>query len=274
MTLGEGPSAGFSGGRKKGSFFQDDSAGCGAGAAGGGEGGTGADARGGLLKNWVKPPSAESDAPGDENPLAFDGPAEGGAGRGVSSDGRDGGVNEGVTLETKMRVKSPAPGSGGGCCDPLTTCVDACGGASLGGVAGGAGRVPRELNISVNSPGRAAPCPPAGPGGADRLGTVLAGEGGAGANGSAAFLALWLSDSKALRNIAVALRGSASSGSGPELGFLFVMGRRSCFRRAGLSGHPTDEDLSAGTPCGFIAKLTRTFRRRKERIGSTFKAAA
>jgi len=91
VTLDDEPSGAFSTGRKNGSFFHESSAagGGGAGRAGGGAGEACLD---GLLKNWVKPPSAEADpdAPGEEKPLAREGPAEGGAGRGVSSEGRGG----------------------------------------------------------------------------------------------------------------------------------------------------------------------------------------
>jgi hypothetical protein len=120
VTLGEGPCGAevFSGGRKNGSSFHELSA---TGAAGGGAelrgvllkncvklppsedagggptgaaGGIGAGALGGLLKSCVKPPSAdtESDTPCEEKPFERDGPDDGGTGRGVSSDGRAGGV--------------------------------------------------------------------------------------------------------------------------------------------------------------------------------------
>lgn len=152
VTLGEGPSGveDFSGARKNGSSFQDISAaGGGVAGRGGGAGGAGAPCLGEVLKNWVKPPSAdaESDAPGEENPFDFDGLGDGGAGRGVSSGGRAVGVNAGVPPETMMRVNSPGPGSAG--CGAFSTWV----GASFGGADGGAGRCPKELNICVNSPG-------------------------------------------------------------------------------------------------------------------------
>jgi hypothetical protein len=119
VTLGEDPAGAedFSGGRKNGSSFQELSA---RGAAGGG--GAGAELRGVLLKNCVKLPSdaaggeagaagaggaadlgalmnscvapsadTESDTPCEEKPLAREGPDDG-TGRGVSSDGREGGV--------------------------------------------------------------------------------------------------------------------------------------------------------------------------------------
>ena len=100
VTLGDAASGteAFSAGRKNGSFFQGSSLGGGAADCGGGGGGavdcTGADGRGGLLKNCVKPPSpeAEPETPGVEKPLEPDGPEDGATGRGVSSDGRAGGV--------------------------------------------------------------------------------------------------------------------------------------------------------------------------------------
>ena len=161
VTLGDAASGaeGFSTGLKNGSFFQELSMG-GGGAAGCGGGGVGADdctgaaGRGALLKNCVKPPSAEAEpeTPGVEKPLDPDGPEDGGAGRGVSSDGRAGGVYAGVTPETKIFVNSPCAaldGDGGG---PFTTWVATWGGACLwGGVAAGRGFM--ELNICVNSPG-------------------------------------------------------------------------------------------------------------------------
>ena len=64
-------------------------------ARGGGTGAAaGAAGLGTLVNNCVKPPSAEaeSDAPCDENPVDFDAAAGGGTGRGVSSEGREGGV--------------------------------------------------------------------------------------------------------------------------------------------------------------------------------------
>jgi hypothetical protein len=104
VTLWDGCSGVFSGARKNGSSFQD---GSGAGwGRGGGVGGAadcgGGAGRAGALKNWVKPPSAESEIPGEENPLARDCPEEGtdpmkvaedrGAGRGGSSTVRGVGV--------------------------------------------------------------------------------------------------------------------------------------------------------------------------------------
>jgi hypothetical protein len=104
VTLWDGCSGGFSGARKNGSSLHELS-GAGWGRIGGGGGGGAADCGGelglaGALKNWVKPPSAESEIPGDENPLARDGPEEGtdprkvaedrGAGRGGSSTVRAG----------------------------------------------------------------------------------------------------------------------------------------------------------------------------------------
>jgi hypothetical protein len=126
VTLWDGCSGDFSGARKNGSSLQDGSA-AGSRREGGGGGGTvdcgGEAGLAGALKNWVKPPSAESDIPGEENPLARDDPEEGtdptkvaedgGAGRGGSSTGLRGGVWGGVTPETKMRVNSPGGWSGG-----------------------------------------------------------------------------------------------------------------------------------------------------------------
>jgi hypothetical protein len=103
VTLCDGCSGVFSGARKNGSSFQDVSGvgwgleGCGGGGAADCGGGAGL---AGALKNWVKPPSAESEIPGEENPLAREGPGEGtdprkvaedrGAGRGGSSTLRGG----------------------------------------------------------------------------------------------------------------------------------------------------------------------------------------
>ena len=160
----------FSAARKNGSSLQDAS-GAGWGRGGGGADGGAADCGGetglaGALKNCVNPPSAESDTPGDENPLARDGPDDGtdpmnvaedmGAGRWGSSLLRGGGVwvDGGVTSETKMRVNSPGgwsgtAGGGVGYEGALNTAV----GASVAGwTGGGAGRCPCELNIWVNSP--------------------------------------------------------------------------------------------------------------------------
>jgi hypothetical protein len=130
VTLGEGGSAddGLAGGLKNGSSFQEMS------AAGGGAGGkgledwTGTAGRGdgladGVLNNWVKPPSgwvkpppadAESEVPGDENPLEREGGGEDGAGRGESSPAPDLAGAGGADPETKMRVNSPPPCSNGG----------------------------------------------------------------------------------------------------------------------------------------------------------------
>jgi hypothetical protein len=201
VTLDEDPAGAevFSVGRKNGSSFHELSAaggggggaatgGCGAGrcallkncvklpsedAAGGGGAGAGAAAGAGrdaLLKNCVKPPSpdAESEAPGEEKPLGPEGPEEGGAGRGVSSEGRAEGVLPGVMSETMIRVNSPGPDSAaGGCAGPLTTCVETCG-ISFGG-GGVAGRGPRLLKSCVNSPGPA-DAPGLGAGGAGLAG--------------------------------------------------------------------------------------------------------
>ena len=256
VTLGEDSDGVevFSAGPKKGSFFQAEfAAAAGGGGAGGGAAGRGESCRPAFLKSWVKLPSAdaESDVPGEENPLDFDGPAGGGAGRNGSSAGRDDDAWGGVFPETKMRVNSPAPCSGGGC-GPLTTWVltftpgekGCCGGASRDGDGGGvAGRCPMELKICVNSPGSAAGAGDVA--GAGRFGAALAGgDGGTGAKGSGALGASWRSVSKAFRNMAVAVKGSAS-GSGPELGFLFVMEGgpdpradtpRTTIRPAGTSG--------------------------------------
>jgi hypothetical protein len=131
VTLGDADSGveAFSTGRKKGSFFHELSTGGGAAAdgdAGLGGGGdcAGAPGREALLKNWVKPPSpdAEPETPGVENPFEPDGPADGGVGRGDSSDGRTGGVYAGVTPDTKIFVNSPCPWSAGAC-GPFTTWV-------------------------------------------------------------------------------------------------------------------------------------------------------
>jgi hypothetical protein len=82
VTLWDGCSGVFSGARKNGSSLQDMS-GAGWGREGGGGGGAAAWGGGaglaGALKNWVKPPSAESEIPGEENPLARVDP-EGGTG--------------------------------------------------------------------------------------------------------------------------------------------------------------------------------------------------
>ncbi len=162
VTLGEAASAGgvFSAGRKNGSFFHELSTGGGGAAVCAGGGGGAGDCpgpagRGALLKNCVKLPSAdaEPETPGVEKPLDPDGPEDGGAGRGVSSDGRAGGVYAGVTPETNILVNSPCPwleGDGGG---PFTTWVAACGGVCFAGGAAGRGFI--ELNICVNSPGAA-----------------------------------------------------------------------------------------------------------------------
>jgi hypothetical protein len=197
------------------------------------------------LKNCVKPPSAEaeSDTPGDEKPLA-----RGATARGVSSEGREGGVYPGVTPETKIRVNSPPPASaGGGCGGPFTTCVDTRGASLAAG--GAAGRGPMLLNSDVNSPGAApAPEPFAAPGPATGLAAGAA-EGaafpGAGANrsasgsaGVASFLGSW---SNARRNIPVALRGSCSD---PELELLVIV-EGGPVPHAGY--HPVDEDPSVGT---------------------------
>lgn len=115
VTLGEAFSGvdDFSAGRKNGSSFHDVSGGGGfegRSAGGGTEDCAGAGGRAGeALKNWVKLPSAEaeSDTPGEENPLARDGPADGGAGRAASSTGLAGGVKDGFTAGTKIRVNSP-----------------------------------------------------------------------------------------------------------------------------------------------------------------------
>jgi hypothetical protein len=170
VTLGEPVSGAedFSTGRKNGSSIHELSAGggtAGRAGAGGADEGAGVAERGGLLKNWVKLPSAaaESETPGVEKPLAGGvlgeagregGRPEKGPGRGVSSGARGGGVCEGVTPETKMRVNSPGSWAAGGCAGPLTTCVGTCAWASLGGP-GAAGRGFNELNICVNSPGAA-----------------------------------------------------------------------------------------------------------------------
>jgi hypothetical protein len=148
VMLGAGPCGAedLGGWRKKGSSFQESSlwgGENGAGAAGGAGAG-----RGALLKNWVKLPSeggagagrgggagvgeagaggrgvllnswvklsaeAESEAPGEEKPLAREGPGDGGAGRGVSSMGREAGVCRGFEPGTKIWVKSPGPASAG-----------------------------------------------------------------------------------------------------------------------------------------------------------------
>ena len=221
VTLGDPAGAEvFSGGLKNGSSFQELSA---RGAAGGGGAGAaaGVELRGVLLKNWVKlpsedaagggagaagaggaaglgallkscvrPPSAdtESDTPCEEKPLAREGPDEV-TGRGVSSDGREGGMFPGVTPGTKIRVNSPCVASDGGG-GPFTTCVDTCGNGSLAGVAA-AGRGPMELNICVNSPG---PDPEPETGAGETAGT----RGGAvftgcGANGSAGVASFFVS---------------------------------------------------------------------------------
>ena len=117
VTLGDPPSGegAFSAGQKNGSFFHELSTGGGAGAGCTGGGGVddcaGAAGRGALLKNWVKLPStdAEPETPGVEKPFEPDGPDDGGAGRGVSSNGRAGGAYAGVTPETKIFVNSPCP---------------------------------------------------------------------------------------------------------------------------------------------------------------------
>ena len=113
---------------------------------------------------------------------------------------------------------------------PFTTWVATWGGAGLAG-GGVAGRGFMELNICVNSPGAA----PDGPAGtlAGAAGGALTGRGVDGfavsmGSGSAAF---FVSTSKALRNMAVALRESAcSGGSGPELELLFGIKKAVLFR--------------------------------------------
>lgn len=194
VTLDEEPSLAFSAGRKNGSFFHESSAAAGgAGRAGVGAGAGGGACLDGLLKIWVKPPSAEADpdAPGEENPFAREGPGEGGVGPGVSSEDRDG-VDGRAFSETKMRVNSPAPWSGA-CRGPGNTCVVTCGEAPLAGAAGGPGF--SELNSFVNSPCPApAPAPAPGAGTAACAGRsgprATGGAGGApafGPNGSAGF---------------------------------------------------------------------------------------
>jgi len=289
VTLGEGPSGVglFWGRRKNGSSFHElstadggggaaDGAGgadreallkncvklpsadapAGGGVAGGAGGGGGVAGREGPLKNCVKLPSAdaESETPGEENPLEREGPEEGGAGRGVSSEGRAGGAWGGVIPETMIRVKSPGPGSAGGCDGPLTTCVDTstprgkdsswgprtstprgkdsswgprtCGDGSFTGAAG-AGRWPSELNSCVNSPGAPeAPGPVPAPGPAAGGDTGLAGSAG---KDSAGIDSFFPSCSNARRNIPVALSGSGCSG--PEFDLPSVIGRRSCSAR-------------------------------------------
>jgi hypothetical protein len=152
VTLWDGCSGVFSGARKNGSSFQDASgAGCGREGCGGGGGAADCGGEAGLagaLKNCVKPPSAESEIPGEENPLARDDPEEGadpkkvaedsGAGRGESSAGRGGADCGGVTPETKMRVNSPgcwSGGEGGGPCGGLgyEGALNTAVGASVGG---------------------------------------------------------------------------------------------------------------------------------------------
>jgi len=80
VTLWDGCSGAFCGARKNGSSLQDVS-GAGWGRGGGVGGGAAACGGGaglaGALKNWVKPPSAESEIPGEENPLARVDPGEG-----------------------------------------------------------------------------------------------------------------------------------------------------------------------------------------------------
>lgn len=189
-----------------------------AGAVAGAGEGAGTGGRRGLLKNWVKPPSpeAESDTPGEENPLEREGPA-GVPGRGDSSEGRAGGVYDGVP-GTKILVNSPGAPSGDGCAGPLTTCVASWGGASrAGGVA--AGRWAALLKTCVNSPGGAEALdgiPAPGPAASGDAG--FAGWGG---NTSAGFASLFPSCSKARRNMPVALSGSGCSG--PELEFLLLI---------------------------------------------------
>jgi hypothetical protein len=168
VTLWDGCSGAFSGARKNGSSLQDMSgAGWGREAGGGGAAACGGAAGlAGALKNWVKPPSAESEIPGEENPLARDDPEEGtdptkvaedgGAGRGGSSVLR-GGVWGGVTPETKMRVNSPGGWSLGAGCGvgdegALNTAVGASVAGWARGAGGGTGRGACELNIWVNSP--------------------------------------------------------------------------------------------------------------------------
>jgi len=115
VTLGDELSGGedLSTGRKNGSFFHDVSAAGGetgrAGAGGGAGDWSGAAGRAELPKICVKLPSAdaEPEAPGEENPLAGEELGEGGPGRGVSAEGREGGVYAGETPGTKMRVNSP-----------------------------------------------------------------------------------------------------------------------------------------------------------------------
>jgi hypothetical protein len=218
VTLGEGSCGAedLSAGRKNVSFFHD---GSGEGGAEGGGAGAEAAGLGGLRKSCVKLPSADAEAPGDENPLDFDGPGEGGAGRGAGSVALPGGAYGAALPETKIRVNSPGPCSGGAW-DPCAT----GGGASRPVDGWGAdGRCPSELNICVNSPG---PGPDCEDGGAGPVTSPAAVRCGPSANGFASCGAPSRSVSKAFRNIAVALRGSAS-GSGLELEFLSVMGRRS-----------------------------------------------
>lgn len=108
---------------------------------------------------------------------------------------------------------------------PLATAVAIWVGLSAGGGGGaGVGRGLSELNIWVNSPGPV----PDGAGGGTGLPGVYPAAGrdstGSGANGSAGVLPLSGAASKALRNIAVALRESGcSGGSGPDFGSFFGM---------------------------------------------------
>jgi hypothetical protein len=250
VTLGDEGSfdEGLAGGLKNGSSFQELSA-VGGGAGGNGpEDGMGAAGRGdcpadGALNNWVKPPSADAEweVPGDENPLEREGGGEDGVDRGESSPAPVLASAGGADPDTKMRVNSPPPGSGGGWGGPFTTAVALCGtdGVSRAGLgAGGVCRAPRVLNIWVNSPG-SEPGPGGGPGAGAGLnggsletrrsspgvdGALGRGAVGSEKNGSGAFFAPSRSGSKAFRNIAVAVSGSAcSGGSGPEFESFFAM---------------------------------------------------
>ena len=258
VTLGEGASVddGLAGGLKNGSSFQEVSTVDGGSGGKGLEDWTGAAGRGdgladGVLNNWVNPPSgwvkpppadAESEVPGDENPLEREGGGEDGTGRGESSPAPGLAGAGGADPETKTRVNSPPPCSTGGCGGPFTTAVALCGtgGVSRAGLGAGDGvcRAPRELNIWVNSPGPA-PGPEGCAGGAAGLNGgslltecsppgVIGAPGllvtGSEKNGSVAFFAPSRSGSKAFRNIAVAVSGSACSGGFcPEFESLFAM---------------------------------------------------